>query len=99
MLLLPEYSDRELAKCTQESLEYWLAENSGRARLSVSETGITDGMPIADPFVNEKGTKAYMHVNASGRVSRTSYDQTGSVMIDSETGILAAFAQYGGKTK
>ncbi|MBL8874079.1 MAG: radical SAM protein [Planctomycetaceae bacterium] len=97
LLLLPEHSAHGLDLSTEQRLTKWLAENNGRFRLSISEAGVTDGLPIADPFVNEKGTKAYVHVNASGRVARTSYNQDNTILISSDEGILAAIAELEGE--
>lgn len=99
LLLLPEYSANGLPASTRHRMSRWLKENSSRVRLSISELGVTDGMPIADPFVNEKGMMAYVHVSAFGKVSQTSYDQRGAIAINATNGILAAIAQYeGGET-
>jgi MoaA/NifB/PqqE/SkfB family radical SAM enzyme len=94
MLLLPEVSNRGLRASTQKVLLDWVRANSGQLRLAISEIGVTDGIPIADPFVAEKGTKAYIHVNASGKVSRTSYNQDGATTIKTDDGILTAIANY-----
>jgi hypothetical protein len=97
LLLLPEVSNRGLLQSTQEALLDWVSANSGRLRLAISETAPTDGIPIADPFVTEKGTSAYIHVSASGRVSRTSYNSENAIAINRDTGILAAIAKYDGE--
>ncbi len=94
LLLLPEYSATGLSEATQHRMYQWLKSNSSRVRVSISELGVAEGMPIADPFVNEKGTKAYIHVSAFGKVSKTSYDQEESVAINAADGILAAIAHY-----
>jgi MoaA/NifB/PqqE/SkfB family radical SAM enzyme len=97
LLLLPEYSPRGLKDSTRDALEQWVLSNSGRIQLSLSEAGVTEGMPIADPFVKEKGLRAYVHVNAFGNVSSTSYDQSNAISIDVSNGLLAAITTYGGE--
>jgi MoaA/NifB/PqqE/SkfB family radical SAM enzyme len=97
LLLLPEVSSRGLLRSTQEAFSQWVSANSSRLRLAISETTATDGIPVADPFATEKGTKAYIHVSASGRVSRTSYDSNAAIAIKPDAGILAAIAGYDGE--
>jgi hypothetical protein len=100
LLLLPEVSERGgLQQCTRQALLDWVSANCGQLRLAISEAAATDGIPIADPFCTEKGARAFMHVSASGTVSRSSYIRDGAIAINKESGILAAIAEYGGDSK
>jgi MoaA/NifB/PqqE/SkfB family radical SAM enzyme len=96
LLLLPEYSAHGLQESTRQALLQWISSNSNRVRLSISETAATEGMPLADPFNNERGMKAYVHVNAFGELSRTSYEDNNALLINMHEGILAALANYEG---
>ena len=98
LLLLPEVSDLGLAESTQKTMLDWVSANCGRLRLAISESGVTDEIPIADPFFTEKGTKAYIHVSASGKVSRASYEQDSAISIKAGAGILAAIAECEGES-
>ena len=97
LLLLPEQSADGLKESTQNALMKWVALNSDRVRLSISEIGIVEGIPLANPFLHDNNTKAYIHVNAFGEVSRTSFQQADAVAIKKENGILSAIANYEGK--
>lgn len=97
LLLLPEVSDGGLLNYSRDTLEAWVTVNADHRRLAISEAAVTEGIPVADPFVTEMGTKAYLHVSASGKVSRSSYKQNDAVTIIPEEGILAAIAQYNGE--
>lgn len=94
-LLLPERSQRGLSQRTQQSLCQWIAENQQRVRLSISEAAATEGIPLAEPFIFEKGTRAYIHVNAAGEICSTSYNQHDSVPVN-VNGLLAGIAEYEG---
>jgi MoaA/NifB/PqqE/SkfB family radical SAM enzyme len=65
---------------TIQALRNWVNSYSGTIRLSVSEAG-AEGLPTCNPLVQEAGLRAYAHIDASGVVKRSSYDETG-VIID-----------------
>ena len=90
LLLLPEYSENKLDKSTEKRLMHWVSENHNRIPLAISEASSIEGIPIANPFNSEEGTNAYIHVNAFGKVSHTSYQQSNAISINKYGGILAA---------
>jgi sulfatase maturation enzyme AslB (radical SAM superfamily) len=94
LLLLPERSKNEMSEQTRAALRQWVAENSGDLPLSITEASSVDGIPIAEPFVGDKGLRAYAHVNAFGAVSGTSFEQGNAVPIKDREGILASIAAY-----
>jgi MoaA/NifB/PqqE/SkfB family radical SAM enzyme len=94
-LLLPEVSQQKLSPTVHAELARWISRNYERARLSISEHAAPEAIPVADPFAIEKGVRAYVHVNAEGCVSATSYDQTNAMPIGTR-GLLGAIAAYAG---
>lgn len=96
MLILPEVSREGLSSSTQSQLSDWINAYRGHMRLSISEMGATDNIPLADPFSRERGILAYVHVNAKGQVSRTSYERENIEQIDKDRGILSAIAHCQG---
>ena len=75
---------------TAQTLREWVENYSGGIRLAVSEKG-SDGMPTSDPFEDEKGLRAYAHIDATGVLKHTSYAPRGTP-IDSR-GVLVALAE------
>lgn len=78
-LLLPEQPVRGrggIDSRTTQALGDWVNSYEGPIRLTVSEGGAA-GLPICDPLVGEGGLRAYAHIDASGRLKRTSYDHSG----------------------
>jgi MoaA/NifB/PqqE/SkfB family radical SAM enzyme len=73
-----------------QSLRNWVGRYSAAMRLAVSETG-AEGMPTCNPFANETGLRAYVHIDAEGVIKRTSFD-SGGIRIASE-GIIPALRQ------
>ncbi|WP_135557751.1 radical SAM protein [Paenibacillus cymbidii] len=55
--------------------------------LRISEAG-SEQFSICDPFPNEKGLRAYAHIDASGAVKRSSFDDSGVII--SSKGIMHA---------
>ncbi|RMG27909.1 MAG: radical SAM protein [Methanobacteriota archaeon] len=78
-LLLPEVPTNNatgIDKITMQALLRWVSSYDGPIPLTVSEVG-RDGMPIADPLPKETGLRAYAHIDASGVLKRSSFDQKG----------------------
>lgn len=96
LLLLPERSSTGLQERTLQKLREWISTTSSSIRLSISESQMIDGIPLANPFLKEKSLQSYIHVNAFGNVSQTSFHQRNSVNIKKSEGILAAIAEYEG---
>jgi hypothetical protein len=79
LLLLPERPVRGrggIDDCTAQDLERWVKSYRGPIALTVSEAGAV-GLPTCNPLASEFGLRAYAHIDASGRLKRSSYDQTG----------------------
>jgi len=78
-LLLPEQPVRGkggIDAKTAEKLRQWVANYHGGVPLTVSEVGAV-GMPFCNPFKSEVGLQAYAHIDASGMLKRSSYDNQG----------------------
>lgn len=78
-LLLPEQPVRGsggIDSRTSDMLENWVASYEGPIRLTVSEAGAA-GLPTSDPLAQERGLRAYAHIDASGKLKRSSFDQFG----------------------
>ncbi|MFA6055242.1 MAG: radical SAM protein [Thermodesulfovibrionales bacterium] len=68
-------------------LRKWVNGYRGRIPLAVSE-GDTEGLPTCDPLSAESGLAAFAHIDASGIMKRTSFDQSGIPI--RENGVIAA---------
>lgn len=99
LLLLPQIGLNAADSSTISSLYKWINSYRGGLKLAIAEHASDQALSIADPFVNEKGTKAYVHVNAEGCVCETSYDQTVHVPIRSSNGIVQAIRNLENKSK
>ena len=78
-LLLPEQPVRGtggIERTTADNLSAWVNVYDGPVRLSVSEDG-TAGIPTCDPLVAEGGLRSYAHIDAQGKLKRSSYDAVG----------------------
>jgi len=78
-LLLPEQSVKGVGgidDTTAEELRQWVCNYHGSVPLTVSEVG-SAGMPFCTPFINDIGLRAYAHIDASGTLKRSSYDNQG----------------------
>ena len=78
-LLLPEESVRGTGGIdvqTLGKLRRWVKDYSGTLPLTISEGG-AHGMSVANPFVTEPGLRGFAHIDASGVLKRTSYDDEG----------------------
>ena len=87
MLLLPEHPvgpSEGIDLATEGMLGDWIRQNQ-RYRLALSETGLMDGVPVAEPFADDRGLTAYAHIDASGHLRTSSFSRQmvkihGSVM-------------------
>lgn len=78
-LVLPEqpvHGSGGIDRRTSEMLQNWVASYEGTIRLTASEAGAV-GLPTCDPLAKESGLRAYAHIDASGKLKRSSYDQLG----------------------
>lgn len=78
-LLLPEQPVRErggIQHETRSHLKDWVKGYNGPIRLTVSENEAA-GMPTCDPLAVEEGLSSYAHIDAHGRLKRSSYDTFG----------------------
>jgi sulfatase maturation enzyme AslB (radical SAM superfamily) len=78
-LLLPEQPSHErkgIDPQTTQALRDWVNSYQGTIPLSVSEAGAA-GLPTCEPLVQETGLRAYAHIDATGVLKRSSYDETG----------------------
>jgi len=89
-LLLPERATRARSGMdvhTRSALCRWIGAFDRRIRLAVSEAD-KEGLPICNPLAREKGLRSYAHIDASGALKRSSFDEIG-VLIDA-LGVCAA---------
>jgi len=83
-LLLPEQPVRGaggIDSCTAQELHLWVAQYRGKVRLTVSEAG-ADGLPTCNPLDKETGLCAYVHIDASGILKHSSYENDGVAIGD-----------------
>lgn len=72
---------------TMIRLRKWVNGYRGSIPLAVSE-GDNEGFPTCDPLSAESGLAAFAHIDASGIIKRTSFDQSGISI--QENGVIAA---------
>jgi sulfatase maturation enzyme AslB (radical SAM superfamily) len=92
-LLLPEQpvnGDRGIDAHTTQALQRWVHQYQGNVPLTVSEDGAV-GLPICNPLPAERGLRAFAHIDASGVLKRSSFDDHG-VSIGS-SGIMGALGE------
>ncbi len=90
LLLLPQVLVRgvpALPPDTLLGLRRWLDSYRGPLKLCINEAS-ADGFPTCDPLAEERGLRAYAHIDAMGVLKPSSYAETG-VQI-SEGGVLQA---------
>jgi MoaA/NifB/PqqE/SkfB family radical SAM enzyme len=91
-VLLPEHPTTGRAGASQEVLdvmEKWTLRQRFPLRLAVSAAGVTDGIPIAEPFREEHPLEAHAHVDAFGIVRRDAFQRHGVPVVDSIMDALA----------
>lgn len=82
-LLLPEQAagrGRGIDDGTVQIFRNWVNSYRGTVPLRVSEAG-ADGLPTCNPLLRETGLRSYAHIDASGRLKRSSFEEAG-VIID-----------------
>ena len=80
LLLVPQVAVRgvgAITDATMQGLRRWVDEYSGPLKLCINETH-ADGFPTCDPLVEERGLRAYAHIDAAGVIKPTSYHATGA---------------------
>lgn len=93
LLLLPQVRVRNVPAITaaaMQELQRWVAGYSGPLKLCINEMH-SDHFPTCDPLVEERGLRAYAHVDALGIIKQSSYHATG--MAIGEGGFLEALEQ------
>ena len=91
LLLLPEqpvHGRGGIDNFTVQELRRWVMSYRGAIPLSISEAGASGLPTCCDPLRAETGLRAYAHVDASGVLKRSSYDEKG-VLIGAD-GIMHA---------
>src|SRR5262245_43564918 len=89
-LLLPEQPVRGrggIDNRTIRELRSWVNSYQGTIPLSVSEAGAF-GLRTCNPLIYETGLRAYVHIDASGALKRSSYDEVGVLI--GEGGVMQA---------
>lgn len=79
LLLLPQVAVRTveaITDATMQTLRQWVDEYRGPLKLCINETH-ANGFQTCDPLVEERGLRAYAHVDAAGVIKPTSYHMTG----------------------
>lgn len=61
---------------TLQGLRRWVEAYSGPLKLCINEAS-ADGFPTCDPLPEERGLRAYAHIDAAGVLKPTSYHATG----------------------
>lgn len=80
VLLLPEQpvgNRRGISHSASERLAQWISSAAPGVRLAISEAGVTDGMPIANPFPDESPLDVHAHVDARGVLKGDAYANDG----------------------
>jgi MoaA/NifB/PqqE/SkfB family radical SAM enzyme len=90
LLLLPQQATNAadaVSGAVRNKLERWIRSYIGKVRLAVSEAG-SEGLPTCEPLSQERGLRAYAHIDALGVIKASSYGGLGA-SIDAD-GVLAA---------
>ncbi|MEE9386190.1 MAG: radical SAM protein [Nannocystaceae bacterium] len=93
LLLLPQVPVRTMlgiSDSTMLELRRWVDGYSGPLKLCVSEAH-ADAFPTCDPLVDERGLRAYAHIDATGVLKPSSYHGAGVPLGDG--GVLEALDQ------
>ncbi|MFK1566681.1 radical SAM protein [Pseudomonas aeruginosa] len=93
LLLLPQQATTTVASMdgiVGRALQNWVCNYRGKVRLAVSEAG-ESGLPTCDPLPDERGLRAYAHIDASGMLRASSYSPAGAKIGDA--GVLSALKQ------
>lgn len=79
LLLLPQMPVRNvqaISAGTLQDLRRWVNAYKGPLKLCINEAS-ADGFPICDPLVEERGLRAYAHIDAMGVLKPSSYAESG----------------------
>ncbi|WP_085688196.1 MULTISPECIES: radical SAM protein [unclassified Pseudomonas] len=90
LLLLPQQATAAVASMDGVvglALQDWVSNYRGKVRLAVSEVGAS-GLPTCDPLPDERGLRAYAHIDATGMLRASSYSHVGAKIGDA--GVLSA---------
>jgi MoaA/NifB/PqqE/SkfB family radical SAM enzyme len=93
LLLLPQMPVRSvvaIAVDTLQGLRRWVDAYKGHLKLCINESS-AEGFPTCDPLNEERGLRAYAHIDAMGVLKRSSYVNTGIQL--GEGGVLQALDQ------
>lgn len=93
LLLLPQMPVRSVPATTARTLQglrRWVDSYRGPLKLCINEAN-ADVFPTCDPLVEERGIRAYAHIDAAGVLKPSSYHATG--MPIGEGGVLKALDQ------
>ena len=90
LLLLPQMPVRRVPAAsveTFEGLRRWVDGYKGPLKLCINESS-AEGFPTCDPLMQERGLRAYAHIDAMGVLKPSSYSETGVQLSDG--GVLQA---------
>lgn len=93
LLLLPQMPVRKVLAInasTLHGLRHWVDSYRGPLKLCISESN-AEGFPTCDPLSQERGLRAYAHIDAMGVLKPSSYADTGVQL--GEGGVLQALDQ------
>jgi MoaA/NifB/PqqE/SkfB family radical SAM enzyme len=93
LLLLPQIPVRKVQAISVgalQDLHRWVNAYRGPLKLCINEAS-ADGFPICDPLVEERGLRAYAHIDAKGVLKPSSYAKTGVQL--GEESVLKALDQ------
>jgi MoaA/NifB/PqqE/SkfB family radical SAM enzyme len=93
LLLLPQIPVRGIAAIptdTLQDLRRWVDSYRGPLKLCINESS-AEGFPTCDPLDQERGLRAYAHIDAMGVLKPSSYSDTGVEL--SDIGVLNALHQ------
>jgi len=95
LLLLPQVPVRSVLAASVDALQglrRWVDGYKGPLKLCINESS-AEGFPTCDPLVQERGLRAYAHIDAMGVLKASSYSGTGVQLSDG--GVLQALDQLG----
>lgn len=93
LLLLPQMpilSVQAVSVDTFQELRRWVNGYKGPLKLCINESS-AEGFPTCDPLMQERGLRAYAHIDAMGVLKPSSYSDTGVQLKDG--GVLRALDQ------
>jgi sulfatase maturation enzyme AslB (radical SAM superfamily) len=79
LLLIPEQPVRGregIDRQTMQKLREWVNSYQGGIPISISEVA-SEGFPVCTAFRHETGLRAYAHIDATGVIKRSSFDENG----------------------